>query len=378
MRATAALLTALDKPCRQMTITKRTGLLAICMRQLALGAAALALLAASTAAGAQSYTFSFLDGLGGSYSVANGINNAGQVVGFSYTTGNSTHATLWNGITPTALGGTDSVAFAINNAGQVVGYSGNHATIWNGTKPTLLYDTGYTSSWARGINNAGQVVGAYTGPSIPILWNGTTAIGLGNSVGYGDTATGINDAGQIVGDLNYGAHAVLWNVTTHATFLDDLGGSYSGANGINNVGQVVGYSGNHATIWNGTTPTALDGLSGGFSIAAAINNDGQVVGESQTTPGGAVHAILWNGTTPIDLNKYLDSNLANAGWFLSSANGINDIGSIVGQARTRPDGESRAYILSVTAVPEPQTYALMLAGLGMVCFATLRRKPANA
>jgi probable HAF family extracellular repeat protein len=229
------------------------------MRQLALGAAALALLAASTAAGAQSYTFSFLDGLGGSYSVANGINNAGQVVGFSYTTGNSTHATLWNGITPTALGGTDSVAFAINNAGQVVGYSGNHAT-----------------------------------------------------------------------------------------------------------------------IWNGTTPTALDGLSGGFSIAAAINNDGQVVGESQTTPGGAVHAILWNGTTPIDLNKYLDSNLANAGWFLSSANGINDIGSIVGQARTRPDGESRAYILSVTAVPEPQTYALMLAGLGMVCFATLRRKPANA
>ncbi len=259
LRATAALLTALDKPCRQMTITKRTGLLAICMRQLALGAAALALLAASTAAGAQSYTFSFLDGLGGSYSVANGINNAGQVVGFSYTTGNSTHATLWNGITPTALGGTDSVAFAINNAGQVVGYSGNHAT-----------------------------------------------------------------------------------------------------------------------IWNGTTPTALDGLSGGFSIAAAINNDGQVVGESQTTPGGAVHAILWNGTTPIDLNKYLDSNLANAGWFLSSANGINDIGSIVGQARTRPDGESRAYILSVTAVPEPQTYALMLAGLGMVCFATLRRKPANA
>jgi hypothetical protein len=41
---------------------------------------------------------------------------------------------------------------------------------------------------------------------------------------------------------------------------------------------------------------------------------------------------------------------------------------------TFPGGEIRGQLLQVTVVPEPGTYALMLAGLGLVGFAIRRRR----
>ena len=70
LRATAAPLTAVDKPCRQMTITKRTGLVAICIRQLALIVAAPALFVASNGENAQFYIFTELGKLVWKYGTA--------------------------------------------------------------------------------------------------------------------------------------------------------------------------------------------------------------------------------------------------------------------------------------------------------------------
>ena len=109
--------------------------------------------------------------LGGGYSYAYGINDAGQVVGFSSTAAGAYHAFITgpNGVGMTALGtlgGDSSFAYGINDAGQVVGRPNtaagvSHAFITgpNGVGMTDLGTLGGDSSFALGINHAGQVVG---------------------------------------------------------------------------------------------------------------------------------------------------------------------------------------------------------------------------
>ena len=73
------------------------------------------------------------------------------------------------------------VALGLNDTGQVVGYSsvnGNSvATLWSGGMTTILGTLpGWTDSFAAGINDAGTVVG-YSGdvPATPVFFNGIAA-----------------------------------------------------------------------------------------------------------------------------------------------------------------------------------------------------------
>lgn len=370
---------------------------------IASGLLAASLFSGATHAALPSYTFTALGTLGGTSSNASAINASGQVVGTAYTTGDATyHAVLWNGTTATdlgTLGGTYSAATGINASGQVVGWaqtggSYQHAVLWNGTTATDLNTfSGGAYSAAFGINAFGQVAGYARSPSDAsvhaTLWTGNFATNLSTLGGADGHATAIN-ASSLVGysDTGFGTrHATLWNSTT-ATNLGTLGGNNSYATAINATGHVVGYSdiddlnyfGNpyqHAFLWNGTVISDLGTLGGTYSQANAINASGQVVGISGTTGDASTHAFLWDGTTIIDLNSLLDASAVSAGWVLESASGINDNGWIVGQALNTVSGEGRAYLLSVVAVPEPEAYAMMLAGLGLVCTMAQRRKLAK-
>jgi probable HAF family extracellular repeat protein len=330
-------------------------------------------------ANAGTYTLTILSGLSGAAHIyATGINNAGQVVGYS-------NATIGGG-----------------------SYQAYQAVLWDGTPtPTILSGlSGSRDSHAYGINNAGQVVG-YSDTTIgggsyqAVLWNGTTTPTALGDLGWDSAATGINDAGQVVGYSNVGytsvMQAVLWNGTTTPTALGGLGGE-SGATGINNAGQVVGYSNPtivggpyQAVLWNGTTtPTVLGSLGGNKSSATGINNAGQVVGYSNATiGGGSYQAVLWDGTTAIDLNSFLSASTLGAGWDLITATGINDNGWIVGDAYnsiSSGTGYDYAFLLSpgpqnfvsapppIPTIPEPETYAMLLAGLALIGFIAYRRK----
>jgi probable HAF family extracellular repeat protein len=341
-------------------------------------------------ASAQTYRLSDLGALGGETSYATSINNWGQVVGASYENGSANHATLWsNGaiIDLNAIsGGSNSGAISINNKGQIVGVSDNKATLWtNGSATSLVAIDGGAQSSASAINAQGQVVGesrGQNGNAHATFWGSNgIATDLGALSGGSSYAIGINSQGQIAGTsiVMEGAyqrsHATLWSNGT-MTQLEGIGGGASYASGINDLGQVVGYSESgwgpvHATLWTNGIARDLGTLDGN-SIGMGINSVGQVVGSAFSSTGGIPRAFLWSNGVLRDLNEFIVSGQGNFS-SLISARAINDLGQIVGQGETS-DGSYHAFLL--TPVPEPETYTMLIAGLGMVGFLIRRRRKA--
>jgi probable HAF family extracellular repeat protein len=159
--------------------------------------------------------------LGGLGSVASGVNDRGQVVGYYDTEDGSFQAYLWSeksGLEDLGEG----FANAINFAGNVAGSnSANHAFLW--TRQAGMKDLGTLPgddvSSAAAINFFGEVVG--TSGSRAFLWTPYAGmLDLNKLIPSGSgwalsSATGINISGQIVGNgtINGQQHAFLltWN-----------------------------------------------------------------------------------------------------------------------------------------------------------------------
>ncbi|MHB1158311.1 MAG: DUF3466 family protein [Phycisphaerales bacterium] len=248
------------------------------------------LLARASAGASEQFTLTDLGTLGESYSQALAINDSGQVVGDAFTPGdaaNSVFLFLYSGGT-------------ITNLGIPLGGSGFSQSLY-------------------GINNSGQVVGG----TYPIPYTG---------------------------EAPYRAFLYSGGAMTN---LGSLGGryGYSQASGINDSGQVVGYSStdsdNHAFLYNGGAMTDLGTLGGRQSEAYGINNSGQVVGGAATTGDTAYHAFLYDGSTMTDLNSMISPS---SGWTLDKATAINDSGQIVGNSST--DSDTHAFLYSGGAMTD--------------------------
>src|SRR5579884_1189189 len=145
---------------------------------------------------------------------------------------------------------TATTAITYSNAsGQSVGGNG-HAFVTDGTTTTDLgVLPGGEWSAAYGINASGAVVGysdtSIAGQFLGFVWtasSGMTALSALN--GFDSWAFAINDEGRIAGSSvasNGYIHAVIWS-GGQIYDLGTLGGTSSGASGINNAGIVVGYS----------------------------------------------------------------------------------------------------------------------------------------
>jgi probable HAF family extracellular repeat protein len=100
--------------------------------------------------------------------------------------------------------------------------------------------------------------------------------------------------------------------------------------------------------------TDLGTLGGRDSVAHGINDAGQVVGYSETGAGFR-HSFITgpNGVGMTDLNT-----LVSLPGGAAYATGINNDGQVA---------------VNLSPIPEPETYAMLLAGLGLLGFIARRR-----
>jgi probable HAF family extracellular repeat protein len=220
-----------------------------------------------------------------------------------------------------------------------------------GTLPgdTNSYAYGINPTSSYGVQVVGESDSA-SGQRRAFLWtqNGGM-ISLGTLGGTESEAAGINDAGQVTGDARLSGdtvtHAFLWQNGV-MTDLGTTGGNFSSGHAINTGGQVAGEllpknsTEDNAFHW---TPTTLNGTKGKMadlgtlnlggtiklSDANGINDAGDVVGWSGDGLGIQSHAFYWPGSGGIkDLNSLVPANTGFA--WLDNATGINNNGQIIG------------------------------------------------
>jgi probable HAF family extracellular repeat protein len=313
------------------------------------------------------------------------------------------HAVLWSDRGRIknlgTLGGLQSVSQAINNQGQVVGVAENaiddpynffdyivfgisggtqsRAFLWD-PKTRKMQDLGTlgtgNDAWAQYVNESGQIAGwSYTNTTPnspatscgnghpvpttdPFLLEHGKMRDLGTLGGKCGFANGLNNLGQVIGDSYLPGdvvfHGFRWDKTNKLQDLATLGGSYSGTYGIGDAGDVLGWANLangafHAVIWPSgkTKPTDLGVITGYTnSIATGIDSSGQIIGCLSNTNvcGSHAAAFLWENGDMVDLNTLVPPH---PGVQLTGGDAyINDRGEIL-TSGALSDGDYHVFLL---------------------------------
>ncbi|MFZ6723322.1 hypothetical protein [Undibacterium sp. Ji49W] len=263
-----------------------------------------------------------LGSIDGGINQVNGINNSAQVVGYTILANYDERAFVASTsgmVNLGTLGGRFGRAVAVNASGVITGYSTTSMT--NNLNRCFV-------SYGNGLVNIGSL--ATTGSCMP---------------------SAINDAGQIVGTAYNGtaSHAFLYDGNQFHD-LGTLGGKTSAANGINQLGQVVGQAQTingdiRAFLYTAGQMTNLGSprATGGASSAYSVNASGQAIGY-YTVPGDSTRRpILFSNGTIIDINTLLPELTEVDGSVIY----LNDAGQIAGTGKI--NGVRHAFLL--TPVP---------------------------
>ena len=298
--------------------------------------------------------------LGGNTSLANSLNNHGQVVGSAANAiaENPDVASYFNSFLPAAqqiraflwednamrdlgtLGGNDSTATAISQNGNIVGFASTDTAVHDTTGlPTL-----HPFLWKNGrMTDLGSLGGT-------LASTGSFAFGP-----FGKT---VNDQGQVIGTSMLSGdqtwHAFVWD-KSRMLDLGTLGGDNSEAFFLSDNGQVLGRAEvsmtpyvRHAFIWENGRMTDLGAPAPCTrSSALSMNAANQIVGDlgactaDSNDPNYFSVFYQEKGRPPVDLHTLITPpspiHLDDAGY-------INDKGEI-SAAGSFPDGRTRAVLL---------------------------------
>ncbi len=172
------------------------------------------LLTTASSATSPNYTFTTIDapGASGEGTVANGINNNAEIVGYFPDNTGAIHGFIYtNGVFSQidVPGAAFTEAFDINNIGQIVGAffpestGASHGFLFSAGSFKQLDVPGALNTDPKGLNDSGQIVGNFTsgGTDHGFLYSN----GVFNQIdvpGAVETeAWGINNSGQIVGEF---------------------------------------------------------------------------------------------------------------------------------------------------------------------------------
>lgn len=217
-----------------------------------------------------------------------------------------------------------------------------------------LQNTGQPESkfYGRGLNNTGGAIGSYlvrpAAPPRAVRWQDGSFNGLEipPDTLWIHRANGINDAGVAVGVSGHDvAQAIRWNADTGYSFLETLPGtSSSTAHAINDLGEIAGVSGGVPVRWGDSAPLPLDLLSplDAFGVADGINNTGLTIGFSGNY-SGQNYQFFGRG-----VHWAAGSSVANPlpllpGMEFSRVRDLNDNGEIVGSVGNRHRGDFYHY-----------------------------------
>jgi probable HAF family extracellular repeat protein len=231
--------------------------------------------------------------LGGSQSIAYGVNAAGQIVGVADTSGDGSDAFVYQNGQMIDLNGTPSTGSGtfgdpVYVAGGLNGFTGN----------PLNAGVGTVNSLADAINDNGQIVGYTTQSGTMEAFiatvNSNNVVTMTNISqmfpGYFiNEATGINDLGQVVAYGTYTSGRYSGNVVGLEINTAPIGTWNSSAGG----------SWATASNWTGNIPNAV-GVVANFGTSPGLAASGDVTLDGNQTVG---HIVFNNNTSSYTINS---------------------------------------------------------------------------
>jgi uncharacterized protein YjiK len=226
-----------------------------------------------------------------------------------------------------------------HNDAEGLTYLGNGTLVMVDERPQIAYQFAFANGGTVALNDQPKV--AITGSTVSVGNVGTEGISYDPATGNFFSVKQDNPVEVRVSTLNF---AVGFG-TANTTIL------YSGASslfGLNSLSDVQ-------------TLTPVDALTGSDAAdnLLLLNLDSKVLVELDPTSGDILSSFDLSGVTSQAIEGVT----------------VDHLGNIYLVAEDSGNPNSRLFVLSAP-VPEPETYALMLAGLGLVGFMARRRKSA--